>query len=120
MTENVVNNFAKFEIPLETIWNDIDYMKGYRDFDNDPIRFPYDEGKEFLDRLHENGQHYVPIVDAAIYHPNPQNKSDAYPVFNHGNETGSFMLNPDGSLYIGQVWPGFTVFPGTLHNMHKV
>ncbi len=21
------------------------------------------------------------------------------------------MLNPDGSLYVGQVWPGYTVFP---------
>lgn len=21
------------------------------------------------------------------------------------------MLNPDGSQYIGSVWPGFTVFP---------
>ena len=111
MTEEVVENFAKFEIPLETIWNDIDYMKGYRDFYNDPVRFSYKEGKEFLDRLHKNGQHYVPIVDAAIYHPNPENISDAYQVFNDGNETGSFMLNPDESLYIGHVWPGFTVFP---------
>lgn len=114
VTEDVVNNYAKFDIPLETIWNDIDYMFQYRDFDNDPIRFNYSDGTAFLQRLHSRGQHYVPIIDSAIYVPNPDNASDAYPVFNDGNETNSFLLNPDGSLYIGEVWPGYTVFPDWL------
>lgn len=30
-----------------------------------------------------------------------------YPPYNAGNDTGSYLLNPDGSLYIGDVWPGF-------------
>ncbi len=93
---------------------DIDYMKQYRDFDNDPVRFPYDQGREFLQRLHDGGRHYIPIIDAAIYHPDPNNATDAYPVFNSGNDTGSYLLNPDGSLYIGAVWPGYTVFPDWL------
>ena len=38
----------------------------------------------------------------------------SYPTFNRGNDTNSFMLNPDGSLYIGSVWPGYTVFPDWL------
>ena len=113
-TEEVVNNYEKFGIPLECIWNDIDYMKQYRDFDNDPVRFPYDEGQPFLQRLHDSGRHYIPIVDAAIYHPNPNNASDAYQIYNNGNDTGSFLLNPDGSQYIGAVWPGYTVFPDWL------
>lgn len=37
-----------------------------------------------------------------------------YPTFERGNETGSFLTNPDGSLYIGSVWPGYTVFPDWL------
>lgn len=119
VTEDVVNNYARFGIPLETIWNDIDYMFQYRDFDNDPIRFNYSDGKAFLQRLHDNGQHYVPIIDSAIYVPNPSNQSDAYPVFNDGNETNSYLLNPDGSLYIGSVWPGYTVFPDWLTNSAK-
>lgn len=116
MNSDIVDAFDKFEIPLETIWNDIDYMKSYRNFDNDPVRFSYKEGEAFLKRLHEKGQHYVPIIDAAIYAPNPDNASDAYPIFNEGNDTGSFLLNPDGSLYIGAVWPGYTVFPDWLSN----
>lgn len=86
-------------------------MNQYRDFDNDQGRFGYEEGAKFLSKLHANGQHYIPIVDSAIYVPNPENASDAYPIFNRGNATDSFMLNPDGSLYIGEVWPGYTVFP---------
>ena len=86
-------------------------MNQYRDFENDQGRFGYAEGAKFLSQLHANGQHYIPIVDSAIYVPNPENASDAYPIFDRGNATDSFMLNPDGSLYIGEVWPGYTVFP---------
>lgn len=82
-------------------------MNQYRDFDNNAVTFPYSEGKVFLDKLHAAGKHYIPIVDSAIYVPNPTNGSDAYPPFDAGNDTGSYLLNPDGSLYIGDVWPGF-------------
>lgn len=90
---------------------DIDYMYLYRDFTNDPVSFPLAEGQEFLKRLHDGGQHFVPIVDAALYIPNPENASDAYATYDRGNEAGVFMQNPDGSQYIGAVWPGYTVFP---------
>ncbi|KAJ5583581.1 hypothetical protein N7535_002201 [Penicillium sp. DV-2018c] len=109
--EQVVSNFEKFEIPLETIWNDIDYMHGYRDFDNDQHRYPYSEGEEFLEKLHSSGRHYVPIIDAAIYIPNPDNVSDAYDTYTRGHRDDVFLKNPDGSEYIGAVWPGYTVFP---------
>lgn len=117
--QEVVDNFAKFEIPLETIWNDIDYMNQYRDFDNDAIRYPYDEGAEFLEKLHANNQHYVPIVDSAIYAPNPETEQGQYPIYDRGVEQDAFLLNPDGSLYVGAVWPGYTVFPdwiGSIFN----
>ena len=112
--QQVVDAYAAFAIPLETIWTDIDYMNQYRDFDNDAVRYGYAEAKVFLDRLHAQGQHYVPIVDSAIYVPNPRNASDAYAPFDRGNASDAFMRNPDGSLYIGEVWPGYTVFPDWL------
>lgn len=104
--QEVVDNFDYFEIPLETIWTDIDYMKDFRDFENDPDNFGYSEGAEFIARIHANDQHYVPIVDSAIYHPSPG--GDAYPTFDRGVEAGAFVQNPDGSLYVGAVWPGYT------------
>lgn len=112
--EAVVTNFANYEIPLETVWTDIDYMFQYRDFENDPDRFGYADGQAFLEKLHANGQHYVPIVDSAIYHPNPNNASDNYSIYTIGHEQDVFMKNPDGSEYIGNVWPGYTVFPDWL------
>ncbi|KAG2733880.1 hypothetical protein G9P44_003405 [Scheffersomyces stipitis] len=115
--EDVVTNFKNFNIPLETIWSDIDYMDSYKDFTNDPHRYPTDKYQDFLDKLHKNNQHYVPIFDAAIYVPNPNNETDNdYTPFHAGNESDIFLKNPDGSLYIGAVWPGYTAFPDFLAN----
>lgn len=86
-------------------------MNQYRDFENDQLRFGYEEGAKVLSKLHANHQHYVPIVDSAIYAPNPENASDAYPTYDRGIEADAFLNDPDGGLYVGAVWPGYTVFP---------
>lgn len=75
-------------------------MNHYRDFENDAVNFPYDEGAAFLSKLHENKQHYIPIVDAAIYAPNPENASDAYPIYDRGLKENAFLLNPDGKFIL--------------------
>jgi alpha-glucosidase len=113
----VVETMKAFDIPLETIWLDIDYMDQYRDFTLDPVTFSPSGVKDFFGWLHGNNQHFIPIVDAAIYIPNPQNASDAYDTYTRGNESGVFMTNPDGSQYIGAVWPGYTVFPDWMSSM---
>jgi alpha-glucosidase len=91
---------------------DIDYMYKFRDFTTDPDTWSVEEGKKFLDRIHKGDQHFVPIVDAAIYAPDLDDPDDAYATFQRGVEAKAFMMNPDGSLYIGEVWPGFT---GSCH-----
>lgn len=37
-----------------------------------------------------------------------------YSTFDNGNASNAFLKNPDRSLYIGAVWPGYTVFPDWL------
>lgn len=113
-TREVVETLRKFNIPMETIWLDIDYMDQYRDFTFDPVTFSPADAEEFFSWLHSNNQHFVPIVDAAIYIPNPANASDAYEPYTRGNDSDVFLRNPDGSQYIGAVWPGYTVFPDWL------
>jgi len=83
-------------------------MNQFRDFDYNRNGWGYDQAEDFFHRLHENGRHFVPIVDSAIYIPNPENESDAYPTYERGLEADAYMLNRDGSLYIGTVWPGYT------------
>lgn len=63
MTKAVVENFRKAKIPLDTMWNDIDYMDKYKDFTNDKERFPLEEWRAFVDELHANGQQYIIIID---------------------------------------------------------
>ncbi|GKT64856.1 glycoside hydrolase family 31 protein [Colletotrichum tofieldiae] len=120
--QEIADDFAEFKIPLETLWADIDYMNQYRDFEDDQNSWSYEDAARVLGNLHKNGQHFVPIVDSAIYAPNPENASDAYATYDRGVDADAFMLNPDGSLYVGAVWPGYTVFPdwvGAVFNGSK-
>ncbi|KAF2758763.1 hypothetical protein EJ05DRAFT_492880 [Pseudovirgaria hyperparasitica] len=108
--QEVVNKMKENNIPLETIWSDIDYMQDYRDFTLDKDNFDAEGGQAFLNGLHRGGQHYIPIIDAGIYHPDPKNASDIYGTFDRGKELDVFIKNPDGSDFVGKVWPGYTLF----------
>jgi len=63
----VVENFKKAKIPLDTIWNDIDYMQNYLDFTLDSVNYPEKELSSFVEELHANGQHYVLILDPGMH-----------------------------------------------------
>ncbi|KAJ2718687.1 hypothetical protein GGI07_005641 [Coemansia sp. Benny D115] len=101
----VIANYSHAKIPLEVAWTDIDYMDHYRDFTFDPKDFPLSEMKKQLETLHQNNQRMVLIIDPAIVY----NASDA--VYARGHKQDVFIKNTDGSEFVGQVWPGYTVFP---------
>jgi alpha-glucosidase len=101
-------------VPLEVMWNDIDLYHALRDFTADPFRYPPDQVKEFIQGLAADHQRYIPIVDPVI--ATQANTTDFYDPFLKGVEQDVWVRNLNGSLYIGQGWPGFTAFPDWFQN----
>ncbi|KZT68499.1 glycoside hydrolase family 31 protein [Daedalea quercina L-15889] len=108
-TMEQVTRMREANIPLEVMWNDIDLYHALRDFTTDPVSYPSEEVRAFIQELAANHQHYIPIVDAAI--AKQVNSTDIYDPYTRGVELDVWLKNPDGSEYVGQVWPGYTVFP---------
>ena len=71
-------------------------MDDYSDFTLSPSRFPAEEVANFVNELHEAGQHLVPIVDVGIP------VGDSHPYL-RGEELGVFLKSTDGSTFVGKV-----------------
>jgi hypothetical protein len=73
-------------------------------------RHPLPGFANFIESLHANGQHYVPIIDSSIYVSNPNNESDDHAAFENGAKLQTFIRDPTtGDFYHGNNWPGFSV-----------
>lgn len=95
----VVANYSKANIPLETQWMDIDYMDKYLDFTLDPVDFSPVDMTAFVTALHNNNQHFIPIVDPGIYV-----RDDTYDAYTSGMEQNVFVMDMTMQTpYLGQV-----------------
>ncbi|MBQ8095383.1 MAG: alpha-glucosidase [Clostridia bacterium] len=104
---NVVKRYRELNIPLDSVYLDIDYMDHYKDFTVDPERFP--SFSAFVEEMKTQGIHLVPIIDAAV-------KSEkGYSVCDEGLEKGYFCTKEDGTVFEGAVWPGLSLFPDVLN-----
>ncbi len=99
----VVQTFKQKKIPLDVIYTDIDYQRENRVFTVDPERFPDFTGmvQDFL----KEGVHTIAITDLHI------KQEPGYAPYDSGKAIDAFIKNPDGSDYVGKVWPGESVFP---------
>jgi alpha-glucosidase len=101
--ENLAREFRKRDIPADVIHLDIHYMNGYRDFTWSPENFP--QPKRLLDTLAAHGFKVVTIVDPGL------KVDSSYSVYRDGLSRRAYATLPDGSPYVGVVWPGRAVFP---------
>jgi len=92
-------------IPADVIWLDIDYLLKNRPFTVDPERFPHFD--QMIQDLKVEHLRTIVITDLHIADlPNA-----GYKPYDEGAAGDHFVKNPDGSTYVGVVWPGKSVFP---------
>jgi alpha-glucosidase len=101
--EAVARRHRELEVPCDALWLDIDYMDGYRVFTWNTERFPDVPG--MLANLTAEGYRVITIVDPGVKH------DPGYAVFDDAVERDVLCRTAGGDLYVGQVWPGNTVFP---------
>jgi len=92
-------------IPADALYLDIDYQKNNRPFTVSPERFPH--FVPMLADLKKEDFHVVGITDLHI----ADLPDDSYVPYDTGAAGGHFVKNPDGSVFVGKVWPGPSVFP---------
>src|SRR6202048_2755225 len=101
----IVATYRQKKIPLDAIYFDIDYQQGYAPFTVNRQYFPTFE--KMISDFRSQGVRTVLITDLHIKKdPNP-----AYTSYATGIQRDVFVKNPDGSVFVGPVWPGPSVFP---------
>jgi alpha-glucosidase len=101
----VADRLRKDKIPVDAIYLDIDFQDHHRPFTVDQIQFPH--FSQMIADLKKEDFHVVAITDLHIADlPNAH-----YAPYDSGIAGDQFVKNPDGSVYVGKVWPGDSVFP---------
>jgi len=101
----VVDQYRANEIPLDTMWSDIDYMDEKKLFTLDPINYSQSHLSSLVDDLHAANQRYVVIVDPGI------RVEEGYEVYDAGLARGVFIRDASGEQpALGKVWPGPVAF----------
>ena len=101
----VAKAFRDKKIPADAIYLDIDYQDRNRPFAVSASSFP--TFGPMIKDLRAEGFHTIVITDLHVAHAPNQN----YAPYDSGAKLDAFVKNPDGSEYVGKVWPGDSVFP---------
>lgn len=107
--KRVINNYLYYEVPLDAITIDIDYMIDYELFTLDTKRYPnFIEFKKSM--FTNNNLNLVTIQDPGV---RARNGSFFYDKIIKNSAAIRSAKNPD--YLIGSVWPGHCVFPDWMH-----
>jgi alpha-glucosidase len=101
----VVHLLREKKIPADVIYFDIDYQDGNAPFTINREYFPHFE--QMVADFRAQGIHTIAITDLHI----KKNPDRGYAPYDSGIKQDVFVKNPDGSVFVGVVWPGDSVFP---------
>lgn len=93
----------KHEIPTDVIYLDIDFQKGNAPFTIDETKFPHFDS--MVSDLRQQGIRTIAITDLHL------KKEAGYKPYDEGVAGDHLLKKTDGTLYVGDVWPGPSVFP---------
>ena len=103
--EAIADRLRADKIPVDAIYLDIDFQDHHRPFTVNPIEFPH--FSKMIAHLKKQDLHVVAITDLHIASlPNAN-----YAPYDSGIAGDHFVKKPDDSIYVGNVWPGPSVFP---------
>lgn len=101
----IASRLRSEHIPADVIWLDIGYQFKNRPFTVDPATFPHFD--QMIQDLKAEHLKTVVITDLHI----ADVPHAGYKPYDEGEAGDQFVKNPDGSTYVGVVWPGKSVFP---------
>jgi len=101
----IVKTLREKKIPADAIYFDIDYQQGNAPFTINREYFPTFE--KMISDFRAQGMHTILITDLHI----KKDPNHSYVPYHSGMKNDVFVKNPDGSVYVGAVWPGESVFP---------
>jgi alpha-glucosidase len=100
----IVKTLRDKKIPADAIYFDIDYQQGNAPFTVNREYFPTFE--KMISDFRAQGVHTILITDLHI----KKDANHGYAPYDSGIKNDVFVKNPDGSVYVGTVWPGDSVF----------
>ena len=100
--KDVMEKYKTNNLPLDTIWSDIDYMNSKQPFTIDEKNFPIDEFKETLRKYQKK---WVMIAEPAI-----STYSESSSLMDFGNKLDTFIKDGDNNVLNSWVWPGTVRF----------
>jgi alpha-glucosidase len=101
----IVSTLREKKIPADVIYFDIDFQDGNAPFTINREYFPTFE--KMIADFRAQGMRTILITDLHI----KRNPNHGYAPYDSGMKNDVFVKNPDGSVYVGIVWPGESVFP---------
>lgn len=101
----IAERLRRERVPTDMLWMDIDWLDRNRPFTVNTQAFPDLQG--LMRSLGKKGFKVITITDLHV----AALASQGYVPYDTGMAGDHFLHRADGSLYVGPVWPGPSVFP---------